>query len=252
MTSKLDSDEIMYASLRESRMVVERLCQSIGVHDGLLRSVTDCGVYSAALGLAGFSGLERQLDLLRNNVAEAASLGEDGDPILFDAAGQHAWFVAEAALDLAVAAHRLTGSGAVAIANAKEPGELGVLRALAEKHGLQAEVAMEPGGRVVARLSDRRAAAPTVLGAIAREGIPVPRALWFHLFHRSHDALAPDTVVSRTHTGSIIVKPDGTIIGKEDPEFVDTDLSMLTKETIVEPAFVRDRSDAPKRAQGGG
>jgi hypothetical protein len=224
-------------------MVVERLSQSIGIPDGLLRPVTDCGVYSAALGLAGFAGLERQLQLLENIRPENASADDHVEPILFDAAGQHAWIVAESALDLAVAAYRLTGRGAVAIANANERAELGVLNALAEKHGLKADVTTD-GGRVLARLSSRAAATPTALDKIVREGIAVPRELWFRLFHRSHDALAPDTVVSRTHTGSIIVKPDGTIIGKEDPEFVDTDLSLLTKETIVDPAFVRARAGA--------
>jgi hypothetical protein len=252
MTSTPASNAIMHASLRESRMVVERLCQSIGLQDGVLRSVTDCGVYSAALELSGFAGLERQLERLKTIAPASLSAEDSGEPIRFDAAGQHAWMVAHPALDLAVAAFRVTGRGVVVIANAAEPDELRVLRALAERHGLSAEVATEVDGRVVARLSDRAAAAPTVLEAIARHGIVVPRDLWFALFHRSHDALAADTVVSRTHTGSIIVRPDGTIIGKEDPEFVDTDLSMLTKETIVEPAFARERPDERKHASGGG
>jgi len=73
-----------------------------------------------------------------------------------------------------------------------------------------------------------------VLDRIICEGIEVERDLWFHLFHRSHDALAPDTVISRTHTGSIIVRPDGTIIGKEDPEFADMDLTMLTRDSLIQ------------------
>lgn len=242
MTSNPARDEMMQATLRESRMVVERLCQSIGVKDGILRSLTDCGVYSAALGLSGFAGLERQLDLLKTIAVEKISVLSDGDPIVLDAAGEHAWVVAEAALDLAVAAYRQTGRGAIAIVAAAEPAELGVLRALAEKHGLQAEVELEADGRALARLSDRPADSPTVLDKITRDGITTPRELWFRLFHRSHEALAPDTVISRTHTGSIIIKPDGTIIGKEDPEFVDTDLSLLTKEHIVDPAFMREKS----------
>jgi hypothetical protein len=53
-------------------------------------------------------------------------------------------------------------------------------------------------------------------------------------------------VISRTHTGSIIVRPDGTILGKEDPEFIDMDLSMLTKDSLIqlEPAGPRV-ADAP-------
>lgn len=242
MRSESVGDEIMRATLRECRMVVERLCQSIGVKDGILRSVTDCGVFSAALGLSGFAGLERQLELLRNIAVENISASEEGGLVAFDAAGEHAWVVAEPALDLAVAAFRLTGRGALSVANVAEPRELAVLRAFAEKHGLRAEVELAGGGRVDVNFADRPLGAPTVLDGIVRNGIAVSRELWFRLFHRSHDALAADTVISRTHTGSIIVKPDGTVIGKRDPEFIDTDLSMLTRETIVEPSFVRERS----------
>jgi hypothetical protein len=235
----------MQATLRESRMVLERLCQSIGVKDGILRSLTDCGVYSAALGLAGFAGLERQLGLLKDIALESVSASDEDGLMVFDAAGQHAWVVAEPALDLAVAAHRLEGEGAVLIVNVAEPAEIGVLRAIAEKHDVKVELELQTNRGVLVRVADRSADEPTTLDRIVREGITVNRELWFSLFHRSHDALAPDTVISRTHTGSIIVKPDGTIIGKEDPEFIDTDLSLLTKEHIVDPAFVRTTNARP-------
>lgn len=241
MMATSNGEPTMHASLRESRMVVERLCQSIGAPDGLLRSLTECGVYSAALGLSGFPGLEDQLALLNDIAPERARVDDEADTMVFDAAGQHAWAIAESALDLAVAAYRVNGRGAIVVTNVAEPSELGILRALAEKHGLKADVAVEPDGRVVVELSDRVADRPTVLDRIITDGIAVERDLWFRLFHRSHEALAPDTVVSRTHTGSIIVKPDGAVLGKEDPEFIDMDLSMLTKETIVDPAFAKGR-----------
>ena len=238
------SRDVMQASLRESRMVVERLCQSIGVPDGVLRSVTDCGVYSAALGLSGFPGLERQLDLLQRNAAGPMTVKEQGKSLLFDGAGQHAWFAADPALDILVAAYRVDGEAEMIVRNVVEPAELGVIVALAEKHGLNGEVTGREDGNLLVRVSDRNADEPTVLDRIIQEGVPVAASLWFHLFHRSHDALAADTVISRTHTGSVIVKPDGTIIGKEDPEFVDTDLSMLTVETLVEPQFMQSRRGA--------
>jgi hypothetical protein len=222
----------MRASLRESRMVVERLCQSVGIQDGILRSITDCGVFSVALGLAGFAEIERHLELLHDVAPEKMSASAGGGRILLDAGGQHSWVVAEPALDLLVAAHRVTGEREISIDNLVEPAEIQVMGALAQKHGLDAEIQPQSDGRIVARLVDRTPGEPTVLDRIVREGIAVSRELWFHLFHRSHDALAPDTVLSRTHTGSIIVKPDGTIIGKEDPEFIDTDLSLLTRETV--------------------
>jgi hypothetical protein len=56
-------------------MVIERLCQSIGIRDGILSSTMNCGLYSAALRLSGFPGLERQLELLRDVDPELAGRG---------------------------------------------------------------------------------------------------------------------------------------------------------------------------------
>jgi len=232
MSGNADLSTTMRATLRECRMVVERLCQSVGVPDGILPSVTNCGVYSAALGLAGFPGMERQLDLVRNVEPEGLSFFEAGGVINVDAAGLHAWVAAEPALDLLVAAFRTGTARELIISDVSQPAELGTIRALSQKHGFEAEV--EVGNRTVVHLFPRARGEPTVLDRIICEGIEVERDLWFHLFHRSHDALAPDTVISRTHTGSIIVRPDGTIIGKEDPEFADMDLTMLTRDSLIQ------------------
>ena len=223
----------MRVTLRESRMVVERLCQAIGVPDGILPSLTNCGVYSAALGLAGFHGIERQLEFLHSIAAEAMSVRGEGGLIRFFAAKQHAWVAAEPALDMLVANFRIGEACDMIIEDAVEPRELAVIHALAERHHLQAEVKIGGDGKAAITLSDRAGSDPTVLDRIVRDGIEVEYDLWFGLFHRSHEALAPDTVLSRTHTGSIIIRPDGTIIGREDPEFIDTDLSMLTKDTLI-------------------
>lgn len=236
-------NETMLVTLREARMVVERLCQSIGVPDGILPSLTNCGVYSAALGLAGFRGMERQLDLLRDITAEAMSIRPEAELIRFSAAKQHAWVVAEPALDLLVASFRIGEVCTMVIEDAVEPAELAVIHALAEKHQLRAEMSFSDDGAATVTVSDRVETEPTVLDRIIREGIAVECDLWFGLFHRSHDALVPDTVVSRMHTGSIVIKPDGTIIGKEDPEFIDTDLSMLTKNTLVRLEKAGTRAD---------
>lgn len=223
----------MRVTLRESRMVVERLCQAIGVPDGILPSVANCGVYSAALGLAAFRGIERQLEFLRSIAAERMSARWEGDVVRFSAGRQHAWVAAEPALDMLVASFRLGEACDMTIEDAVEPGELAVIRALAEKHHLQAEVKIDGRGTAAVTLSGGIGNEPSVLDRIVRNGIEVEHDLWFSLFHRSHEALAPDTVLSRTHTGSIIIRPDGTIIGKEDPEFIDMDLSMLTKDTLI-------------------
>lgn len=65
----------------------------------------------------------------------------------------------------------------------------------------------------------------TVLERIRRNGLTVDAALWWQLFHRSAEALAPDSYVSRRHAGPIIVEADGKVIGRQDED--ETDLSLL-------------------------
>jgi len=233
MTMPDSETAIMRVKLRECRLVTERLCQSIGVPDAMLPCVTICGVYSAALGLAGFAGMERQLDRLTDVRPERMSASVDDGIVRFCAGGQHAWVAAEPALDMLVAAYRIGNATRMIMSDALEARELGVIRGLAERHHLRAQVEMDDDGVAAVDVSARPLGEATVLDRIIHEGIAVEHDLWFQLFHRSHDALAPDTVISRTHTGSIIVRPDGTIVGKADPEFIDMDLSMLTKDSLI-------------------
>ena len=100
----------MNASLREIRMVIERLVQWKGVEPGMIFSVTDCGLYSAALGLSGFEGLEAQLDKLSAAPGAMPVIIDGEDTLVVDARGRHAWLIAEAVLDLAIDGHRRGGS----------------------------------------------------------------------------------------------------------------------------------------------
>lgn len=222
----------MNATLRESRMVLERLVQWKGVEPGMIFSVMDCGVYSAALGLSGYEDLERQIGFLASPPSAPISITEAGGEIRLDAGGRHAWLVAEPALDLAIDEYRRRGAGAVTIANVAEATELGVVSAIAEKHELSAAATAGPDGSVRIEVGPRDPSRQTVLDRVRRQGIPVRRELWFHLFHLSSNALAEDTVISRTHTGAFIIKPDGTVIGEHDEEFAHEDISMLTAEAL--------------------
>ena len=56
-------------------------------------------------------------------------------------------------------------------------------------------------------------------------GLVVNAALWWELYHRSADALAPDSYMSRRHAGPIIVEADGKVIGRQDED--ETDFSLL-------------------------
>jgi hypothetical protein len=222
----------MNATLRESRMVLERLVQWKGVEPGMIFSVMDCGVYSAALGLSGYEQLEHQLGLLASAPSVPISITETGGAIRIDAGGRHAWLVAEPALDVALDEYRRRGAGAVTVVNVSEPAELGVVAAIAEKHELSAAATSEPDGSMRIEVGPRDPSRQTVLDRVRRQGVPVRRDLWFHLFHLSSNALAEDTVISRTHTGAFMIKPDGTVVGEHDEEFAHEDITMLTAEAL--------------------
>lgn len=220
----------MNASLREIRMVIERLVQWKGVEPGMIFSVTDCGLYSAALGLSGFEGLEAQLDKLAAG-SGAPVLIDAGESLVVDARGRHAWLIVEAVLDLAIDAYRRCGKSSVTVINVLEPAELAVVSAIAQKHGLSAH-ATAAGGHVEIALGVGQQE-ETILDRVRRKGVPVRRDLWFHLFKLSSNALAEDTVISRTHTGTFVVHPDGRVEGADHPEFGLDDLSMLTEEKLA-------------------
>ena len=219
---------MMRVSLRESRMVLERLVQVARVPDGLVASVRDCALYSAALGLGGFDRLQENLDAL--NAADLWRIGLKGETAL-DAGGLHAWLVAELAVDLAVASMRTGGDGQVHLGNVQRVEELGVATGFSVRHGFVAVVDSRPGGQASLALRTASSREAGLLDTIRREGLPVAAKQWWHLYHASAAALAPDTVSSRRHAGPIIVTEDGKVIGRQDDD--ETDFSLLTSDARV-------------------
>jgi hypothetical protein len=209
-------------------MVLERLVQVAGVPDGLVSSLRDCALYSAALGLGGFDGLVQNLELIR---APDLSRLRILDDCTLDAGGLHAWFVAEIALDLAVASKRCGGGGRVLISNVMRPDELGVADAFAVRHGFAVVLDKDTKGDVTLTLGPASATRLAPLDSIRRNGLPVATDLWWRLYHSSAAALAPDTVSSRRHAGPIIITEDGRIVGRQDDD--ETDISLLTSAARV-------------------
>lgn len=222
----------MNATLRESRMVLERLVQWKGVEPGMIFSVMDCGLYSAALGLSGFEGLESQLESLTLEPHGEIAIADHAGAINVDAGGRHAWLVAEPILDILIDDFLCNGTRSLTVCGVIEPAELGVVAAIAEKHNLAAEAEALESGKARLTIQPRDPSKRTILDRIRRHGIPVARELWFHLLHLSSNALAEDTPISRTHTGIFMIKPDGTLVGEHDAELDPEDLSMLTAERL--------------------
>ncbi|WP_202984873.1 hypothetical protein [Paraburkholderia sp. SG-MS1] len=220
----------MTVSLRESRLVLERLMQVIRIDEGLVPMLRDCALYSAALGLSGFKNLTSHLGLLQGQRIKPLSLkrevGTSDAAAHVDCGGQHAWVVAPTLVDLAVDALTAADRPAVFIVEGvTQPHELHVCQALGEAHELEADVSEH---NAAWRVAFRRATdtnRETTLERIISKGLPVERTLWWQLFHRANDALAPDSYESRRHAGPIIVDAEGHVIGRTDED--ETDLSLL-------------------------
>ncbi|MCW2239763.1 hypothetical protein [Azospirillum canadense] len=225
----VNDDQSLRVSLRESRMVLERLMQVTRVEPGLVPTLRDCALYSAALGLGGYPTLLAHLEKLRGaQPAALRLLSEDDAAAVVDGGGQHAWIVAPVLVDLCVDRHRQGLPAVAVVRNVAEADELAIVAALAEAHGLSATVAAAghdgaPALRITVQA--RPADARTTLDAIRADSIPVSASLWWRLFHLANEALAPDSYASRRHAGAIMVTADGRVVGRQDED--DTDLSLL-------------------------
>lgn len=229
-------------TLRESRMVIERLLQFKGVHPGRRWPVADAGMFSASLGLSGFEQMEETLDLLVEGCGRLSRVRDEGEgAVALDAAGKHAWLVAEEVSDLVTEQARLHGTATVTVENVLAPEEIRVVAAIVQKHGLGATVEVTGQDRAEVRLC-LDAAEPRELRRIAEERIPVDPELWWHLFHLSNEAQAPDTRLSRMHTGSVIMLEDGSLVSADDEEFEEMDMSILERERLVEAGMQEEGS----------
>ncbi|MGE8064065.1 hypothetical protein [Pseudomonas sp. NPDC089569] len=213
----------LQVSLRECRLVFERLMQVVRMEPGMVPALRDCALYSAALNLGGFAELQRHLQLLEQSGPRALSLDNQIDVKRVDCAGQHAWLVADTLLDLLADDLKRHGEARLRVANVQEPEELHVIKALAERYGLCIELASDTQGLTLT--AQHRTQAPTLLDQIRLNGLKVEAALWWKLFHHANEALAPDSFESRRHAGSIMVDAKGRLVGRPDED--ETDLSLL-------------------------
>ncbi len=223
----------MRVSVREARMTLERIFLAAGIHEGLVPTVREHALMSAALGLGGWAMVRERHATIGRGLDAASRLVIEVNECGIDAAGAHAWLVGATILDLAIdrAHDRPRASAMALVASGVDcAGELAVLAALGRRQGVDARVTVlddrsarievEPQGKP-ATLAERD---PVLYRALV-DGIPVDEALWWELHHLSNKALSPDTVESRRHAGPIIVAADGRIIGR--PVDDETDVSLL-------------------------
>ena len=81
-------------SVRETRMIVERILLTTGLPDGFVPAVGNCILYSQALRLGGLAAFAMSIDTIAAaRLADIALVEEQGACIL-DAGRNHAWLVA--------------------------------------------------------------------------------------------------------------------------------------------------------------
>lgn len=219
-------------SVRETRMIVERILLTTGLPDGFVPAVGNCILYSQALRLGGLAAFAMSIDTIAAaRLADIALVEEQGACIL-DAGRNHAWLVANDVLDLAVAEYRRGGRGAIAVRNVGSAGELRVIEGLAERHRARAEVEPTETGAAVRIAADALPGEDAVMRAALRDGFPVPRALWRSLYDRSGEALTPNSIESRRHAGPVMVDAHGRVHGRDDD---DTDFELLLGRQAGQP-----------------
>jgi hypothetical protein len=205
-------------------MIVERILLTLNVPQGFVPAVGNCILYSQALRLAGLAGFQDAMDTIAAGCLGDMALRENGDRLLLDGGGNHVWLVANDALDLALAEHRLGRSGVLDVRNVQAAGEMRVIEGLAERHRARAEVQIGESGARVRIVADRLSGEDAVMWAALREGFAVSRALWRTLYDRSGEALTPDSIESRRHAGPVMVDAHGRVHGRDDD---DTDFELL-------------------------
>lgn len=258
------ASEPMNLSLREVRMMVDRILLQSRIVSGSQQAVRNAIVGAEAVGLPALQRLDETFETIVSDMDPVnltlAYRSEDGAFLSLDAGGEHAWGVGVALLELGVDAARNTGSAVISVRNIREPGMLAGLVAIAWGYevdlqvttgagmavarNIAGDVVVEPQwqrtdgdyGCAILILRDRRTADATgrpdsaldpVMQRILTEGFPSTRGLWERLYTRALGALTPDTVSSRRHAGTVMVDASGKVIGRPDDD--DTDFSLLSQ-----------------------
>ena len=141
-------------SLREARLVVERILQLSPLDSGMIPSVADAVLYSQMQGGGGFQAL---LDCHAN--LTCGQPPDPYDPVSIVCHGVHAWVVAPGLADLTVEL-AFAGGGSFLATSIAAIGELAILPALIARHGVAAEIEITGGDAVRIQVEPGRPASP--------------------------------------------------------------------------------------------
>ena len=227
MNPGMNHSETMQLSVREVRMIVERILLAARLPQGFIPDVRDAIMYSHAMGLGGLSLFQQRFVAAAPLPHSPATM--EGDTL--DGGDNHAWMVAPSALDFAVASHR-NGGGALTVTNVRDVAELKLLEGFAGRYGASAQVTLKNDDTGTVQVTGAGSVPDDILENVLAAGMPVPRALWQELYAFSHKALAKDSVVSRRHAGPVMVDAEGRVHGRDDD---DSDFAFLFPDAGAKP-----------------
>jgi hypothetical protein len=218
-------------SLRECRLIVERLLVAAGAHPGLIPSARDAAVSAEILGLGVLRAIFEDEGLIVPGPSARTRVESSDGGIRLHADGLLSLYAAPAVRDLllevdpgteirVVGVHRPQFLGGIALTpgleslDIRQDGELTVVRVETD------------AARAAARVATVRSA----LRDAQEVGLPADSDLWFGLYVRSNDALAEDTPLSRAHAGYRDVDATGRIVKQMDD---DTDLEHALQSRVA-------------------
>ncbi|MFF5989290.1 hypothetical protein [Prauserella flavalba] len=219
------SAETLRVSLRETRLVTERIVMLLGVPKGAWAAVREVVVAAEALGLEGLAFLDGRAPGGWDALEITA---EDGPRIAVAAPGVPAPFAVPALLDLAVATVAEHGSATLTVTGLTDPGLLLAAAPLGARLGARVRVT---GAGEIRVLEATKATAAVPAGSraamaggehlleAALHGLTVPAPMWWRLYHRSNEALTIDTPLSRNHAGAALLT-GGEGLTETDPDYV--------------------------------
>jgi hypothetical protein len=224
----LTSKTTMRVMPREMRLMSERILSLSSLPKGFFLVVGDFPMYSQKLGLGGFALFEQRLESFRSaDPSKIAIASENGNSITLDAAGEHAWFVLPAAIDLLGELAARFGSAELTVDNAADAEELAIAGSFGGRSGIAVTVSGNVLKAVPAPVTGDVRKDDPLLWALLEEGVVIDADQWWRIYYLAKQALATDSIVSRRHAGPMIVNEDGTIIGRKDNDD-ETDVTFLS------------------------
>ena len=207
-------------SVRECRLILERLLVAAGVPAGAVLALRDVLLDAELHGLDLLSLLHREPALLDGPLAP---LRVDGSDV--EAGGQLSLFAASGLLDLIAEHCAVEGVCRLRVSGLERPELLAALAVSARRRGFACEVTAEGPDRAVIHALRGAPGDDPELARALREGIVVDGEVWLDLYLRSNQALVPDSLATRAHAGHLDIDEHGRIAKPMDDD-VDVELAL--------------------------